>query len=416
MSKGNDISTEIFVSGGGLTGLATALALGGPASPCRFKVTLADAGDPAAQRHTVFDGRASAITASARQMFKTLGVWDALQPHAQPMNEIVVTDSQLGAQERPTLLHFGEQQQPGQPASYMIENQHLYAALYDAAVQSDHVTILAHESVVAFDFDGPRAHAELQSGTNISAEVVAAADGRNSFARQSAGIKTLGWSYKQSGIVTTVAHERPHNGVAEENFLPAGPFAILPLPNNHASLVWTEEAHLAKQIMALDDKGFRAELEHRFGEHLGAIEPIGPRFSYPLALHLADRFSSNRLALLGDAAHVVHPIAGLGFNLALRDIAALADVLTEQARLGLDIGAVDALERYESWRRFDTVKVALMCDGLNRLFSNDIEPIRRLRDMGLEFVDRLDPAKRFFMREAAGLNGNLPSLMRGSGA
>ena len=412
MAKGNDISTEIFVAGGGLTGLTAALALGGPSSTCRFKVTLADAGDPVTQRHAEFDGRASAITASARQMFITLGVWDELEPHAQPMKEIVVTDSQLGTQNRPALLHFDERQHPGEPASYMIENRHLYAAFYDAAIASDDVTILAQESVTSYEFDGPRACAHLQSGAEVTAELVAAADGRNSFARQSAGIKTLGWAYKQNGIVTTVAHERPHHGVAEEHFLPAGPFAILPLPGNQSSLVWTEEAHRAKQIMALDDEGFRTELEHRFGEHLGEIEPVGPRHSYPLALHLADNFSSARLALLGDAAHVVHPLAGLGFNLALRDIAALADVLSEQARLGLDIGAVDALERYESWRRFDTVKVALMCDGLNRLFSNDIEPLRRLRDMGLEFVDRVEPAKRFFMREAAGMNGKLPSLMQ----
>jgi 2-octaprenyl-6-methoxyphenol hydroxylase len=413
MTKGNAISCEILIVGGGLTGLACAAALGGAGGGLAFDVVMVDAGEPADQRTAEFDGRASAITATAKRMFASLGVWDALALHAQPMTQIVVTDSTLDALARPALLHFGETSRPGEPASYMIENRHMYAALYACAAACENVRIISDRAVTKFDFEGTRATAQMDDGRIISAGIIAAADGRNSPTRHAAGIKTTGWTYPQMGIVTTVEHERPHNGVAEENFLPAGPFAILPLPGNRSSLVWSEEAAVAKKVMALGGQGFQAELERRFGGHLGAITPIGPRHCYPLILHITQSYVGQRMVLVGDAAHVVHPIAGLGFNLALRDIAALVDVLSEQARLGLDIGAVDCLEKYEHWRRFDTVKVALMSDGLNRLFSNDVEPLRRLRDMGLEMVDRFDPAKRFFMREAAGLNGNLPSLMRG---
>jgi len=413
MTKGNNISCEILIVGGGLTGLACAAALGAEGAGGPFDVVMVDAGNPADQRTSEFDGRASAITATGKRMFTALGAWEALAPHAQSMNEIVVTDSRLDAPARPALLHFGENAHPGEPASYMIENRHMYAALYDCASASKHVRIVSGRMVEQFEFEGARATATLDDGRIISANLIAAADGRNSPARHAAGIKTTGWSYPQMGIVTTVEHERPHNGVAEENFLPAGPFAILPLPGNRSSLVWSEEAAVARKVMELDAQGFQGELERRFGDHLGPVTPIGPRHCYPLILHITQSYVGSRLALVGDAAHVVHPIAGLGFNLALRDIAALVDVLGEQAKLGLDLGAVDCLEKYENWRRFDTVKVALMSDGLNRLFSNDLEPLRRVRDMGLEMVNRIDPAKRFFMREAAGLNGNLPSLMRG---
>ncbi|MGI9481170.1 MAG: FAD-dependent monooxygenase [Hyphomicrobiales bacterium] len=412
MNDGNGISCEILIVGGGLTGLAAACTLAGPANRFPFDVVMVDAGHPAAQHTAEFDGRASAITATGRRMFEALGIWQALEADAQPMNEIAVTDSRLDGGEKPEFLHFGEETQPGGPASYMIENRHMYGALYDKASTSKSLRIIARRNVEELNLDGPRASVRLDNGTAISCAVIAAADGRNSPARHSAGISTSGWSYPQMGIVTTVEHERPHNGVAEENFLPAGPFAILPLTGNRSSLVWTEQTVAAKKIMSLDEAGFKAELERRFGDHLGGLTIAGPRHAYPLAMHIADNFAGPRLALIGDAAHVVHPIAGLGFNLALRDIAALTDVLADQARLGLDIGAADCLEKYENWRRFDTVKVALMSDGLNRLFSNDFEPVRRLRDLGLGMVDKVEPAKRFFMREAAGLNGNLPSLMQ----
>lgn len=403
---------DILIVGGGLTGLAAAAALSAERNAPPFQLTLIDAGDPAKQREAAFDGRASAITATSKRMFKALGVWPALAADAQPMEKIVVTDSRLDAPARPALLQFGENDFPGEPSAYMIENRHLYAALYDHVVERDAVRFVTGVKATAFDFQAAHAGVQLEDGSRHSASLIAAADGRGSRLRQEAEIETVNWAYPQSGIVTTVEHAKPHQGRAEENFLPAGPFAILPLKGNRSSLVWTEESDVAARIMELDDAGFRAELVRRFGAHLGEVVPVGPRFSYPLSMHVARTYVAPRLALLGDAAHGIHPIAGLGFNLALRDVAALADVLQTKARLGLDIGSEAVLQDYEAWRRFDNLKVALMSDGLNRLFSNDIQALRAARDLGITVVNQLAPLKRFFMREAAGLNERLPSLMR----
>ncbi len=403
---------DIVIVGGGLTGLATAAALSAERNAPPFQVTMIDAGDPAKQREAAFDGRASAITATSKRMFKALGVWPALAGDAQPMEKIVVTDSRLDAPARPALLQFGESDFPGEPSAYMIENRHLYAALYDRVVDRGVVRLVTGARATEFGFDTGQAVVDLEDGARHSASLIAAADGRSSRLRQTAGIETVNWGYPQSGIVTTVEHARPHHGRAEENFLPAGPFAILPLKGNRSSLVWTEETEVAERIMQLDDAGFKAELVRRFGAHLGEVVPVGPRFSYPLSMHVARSYVAPRLALLGDAAHGIHPIAGLGFNLALRDVAALADVLQAKARLGLDIGSEAVLQDYEAWRRFDNLKVALMSDGLNRLFSNDNQALRAARDLGITVVNHLAPLKRFFMREAAGLNERLPSLMR----
>ena len=403
---------DILIVGGGLTGLAAAAALSAGRSGAGFHITLIDAGDPAKQRQAEFDGRASAITATSKRMFKALGLWPALAGDAQPMEKIIVTDSRLDAPARPALLQFGEGDFPGEPSAYMIENQHLYGALYDYVAGCDGVQIVPGERASGFAFKGPLATVHLEGGGVLGAPLIAAADGRGSPLRAAAGIETVNWAYPQRGIVTTVEHAKPHHGRAEENFLPAGPFAILPLKGNRSSLVWTEEAHIAEEIMQLGDVGFRHELVRRFGEHLGEVVPVGPRFSYPLSMHVARTYVAPRLALLGDAAHGIHPIAGLGFNLALRDVAALSDVLNAQARLGLDIGSEAVLEDYEAWRRFDNLKVALMSDGLNRLFSNDNRALRAARDLGITMVNQLSPLKRFFMREAAGLNERLPSLMR----
>lgn len=403
---------DILIVGGGLTGLAAAAALTADRLGPPFRVMLIDAGDPAKQRDAAFDGRASAITATSKRMFKALGIWPALAGDVQPMEKIVVTDSRLDAPVRPGLLQFGETDFPGEPSAYMIENRHLYAALYDHVVDSDALQVFTHARASSFDFDGSIAAVHLEDGNLHTAPLVAAADGRGSPIRAAAGIETVNWSYPQSGIVTTVEHAKPHQGRAEENFLPAGPFAILPLRGNRSSLVWTEDSQVAERIMQRDDEGFRTELVRRFGSHLGEVVPVGPRFSYPLSMHVARSYSAPRVALLGDAAHGIHPIAGLGFNLALRDVAALADVLQEKVRLGLDIGSQAVLEDYEAWRQFDNLKVALMSDGLNRLFSNDNQALRAARGLGITMVNQLAPLKRFFMREAAGLNERLPSLMR----
>jgi 2-octaprenyl-6-methoxyphenol hydroxylase len=247
----------------------------------------------------------------------------------------------------------------------------------------------------------------------VVARLLVAADGAHSKIRERADIASHGWSYDQSAIVTTVAHERDHHGRAEEHFLPAGPFAILPLTGRRSSIVWTEERQEAERIVALADEDFHAELERRFGLHLGEIEAVGPRRVHPLGLSVARAFIEDRVALVGDAAHVIHPIAGQGLNMGLKDAAALAEVIVDAARLGLDPGSLAVLERYQRWRRFDTMAMGVATDGLNRLFSNRSDVLRLARDVGLGLVDRLPALKHFFIREAAGLVGEVPKLLKG---
>jgi 2-octaprenyl-6-methoxyphenol hydroxylase len=406
---------DIAVCGAGLNGLAAALALGGPGNRTPLKVALVDARDPALARDGGFDGRASAITQAARRMFEAMEVWQAIAPHAEPMREIIVTDGKADGP-RPALLNFGAEHQPGGPSAYMVENRHLMSALQEAVRHAPAITLKMGHAVSDFSFTGPLAQLHLACGETIAARLCVAADGRNSPARKASGIETIGWAYGQSGIVTTVSHEAPHGGRAEEHFLPSGPFAILPLPANRSSLVWTEATAEAERLVALPDPEFMSELKRRFGGHLGEVRLAGPRQAWPLGLFIAKSLTAPRLALLGDAAHVVHPIAGLGFNLGLRDAAALADAVMGQFRLGLDPGGPQALQAYERWRKLDTMMVAAATDGLNRLFSNDVEALRFIRDAGLSVVERVDPLKRFFMREAAGLSGQLPRLMMGEPA
>jgi 2-octaprenyl-6-methoxyphenol hydroxylase len=404
-----EIRSDILIVGGGLTGLAAAVALAGPAASTPAQVIVIDPGEP----RDNYAGRATAITASSKRMCETLGAWEAIAAHAQPMTEIIVTDSRLGAERRPTLLHFGEADRHGEPSAYMVENRYLIAAFDAVAQASANIEIHTHRAAEDFSFGPGLARVRAADGTIYIANLVIAADGRDSPARRSAGIKTFGWSYGQSGIVVTVAHDLPHHGQAEEHFLPAGPFAILPLTGNRSSLVWTEAGDAAQRLVALNDEDFLAELKLRFGSHRGALRLDGPRYAFPLALQIAQELSGPRLALAGDAGHVIHPIAGLGFNLGLRDVARLAECVAEAMRLGLDPGAPSVLQAYNRWRRFDTVMTAAAMEGINRLFSNDNAALRALRDLGLRAVDRLAPLKPFFMREAAGEVGQLPKLMRG---
>ena len=406
---------DIAISGSGLNGLAAAVALGGPGNRTPLQVVLIDQKDPAEFRDAAFDGRSSAITEAARRMFEAMGLWDRLAPHAEAMREIIVTDGKA-AEPRPALLNFGAPHQPGRPSAYMIENRHIYAALHDAALASPCISLRTGSAVVGHEYGKAAVQLTLASGDMVKARLLIAADGRNSAARKAAGIETFGWAYGQSGIVTTVTHDAPHGGRAEEHFLPAGPFAILPLPGNRASLVWTEKTETADRLVKLSDEDFIRELKIRFGTHLGDVRLEGPRHAWPLGLFLAKSFIGPRLALIGDAAHVVHPIAGLGFNLGLRDVAALADAVMASFRIGLDPGGPQALEAYSNMRRTDTFLVAIATDGLNRLFSNDVEALRLIRDAGLAMVEKIDPLKRFFMKEAAGLSGALPRLMMGEPA
>jgi len=397
---------DVVIAGGGFAGLALALALRQGLGNS-FRVVVADPAFAAGARP---DLRASAIAAAARRMLEALGAWDAVRTQAQPILDMVVTDSKLEHALRPVFLTFAGEIEEGEPFAHMIENAPLNAALA-AKARAQGIELRA-TAVTGFAHEVSRITVSLADG-EVSAALLVAADGAKSRVREQAGIATHGWNYGQSAIVTTVAHERPHEGRAVEHFLPAGPFAILPLTGDRSSLVWTETDTEAARIVALPDDGFHAELERRFGLQLGDIGVAGPRRAYPLGLFIARAFFAERIALVGDAAHVIHPIAGQGLNMGLRDVAALAETLVDAARLGLDIGGADVLERYQRWRRFDTAAMGVATDGLNRLFSNESDVLRLMRDVGLGLVDRMPALKSFFIREAAGVTGDVPKLLRG---
>jgi 2-octaprenyl-6-methoxyphenol hydroxylase len=404
---------DVLIGGAGFAGLALAIALRQSLAPS-FSVTVADPALAGAAK----DGRASAIVAAARRLFETIGVWQDVE--AQPILDMVVTDSRLTDAVRPIFLSFDGDVEPGEPFAHMVENGPLLKAL--AAKAKDEGVTLAPAAVTDLEFATDRAtgraNVRLSNGDALAARLLVAADGARSAIRERAGIASHGWSYGQSAIVTTVAHERDHHGRAEEHFLPAGPFAILPLTRDAAgghrsSIVWTEESQAAARIVALSEEEFHAELERRFGLHLGEVAAVGPRRVLPLGLSVARAFVAARLALVGDAAHVIHPIAGQGLNMGLKDVAALAEVIVDAVRLGLDPGALAVLERYQRWRRFDTMAMGIATDGLNRLFSNQSDALRLVRDVGLGLVDRLPALKHLFIREAAGLVGEVPKLLRG---
>ena len=407
MNKRQGHQAEVVVGGAGFAGLALAIALRqGLGDP--FTVTVAD---PALAHARSKDPRASAIAAAARRLFAAIEVWDAVAENAQPILDMVVTDSKLDDAVRPTFLTFGGEVEGGEPFAHMIENRHLVDALAEKA-KSLGVELRA-TPVAGFDAEANSIKVQFAGDKTIAARLLVGADGAHSLIREQAGIATHGWNYGQSAIVTTVAHERDHNGRAEEHFLPAGPFAILPLTGRRCSIVWTETSGEAQRIVALADNEFHAELEKRFGLQLGDIEIVGPRRAFPLGLFTARTFIGQRLALVGDAAHIIHPIAGQGLNMGLRDVAALAEAIADAARLGLDPGGPEVLERYQRWRRFDTMTMGVATDGLNRLFSNHSDALRLARDIGLGLVERMPMLKRMFIREAAGFTGDVPKLLRG---
>ena len=398
---------SIVIGGGAFAGLGLALALRqglGPDVP----IVVAD---PAFAMRPSRDPRASAIVAACRRLFEVVGVWDQVAESAQPILDMVVTDSNLGDAIRPVFLTFAGEVEPGEPFAHMVENRHLINALVTRAeaegVELNAVAVSAYES----NAEGTRV--TLSDGRVIDASLLVAADGAKSKLRERAGIATHGWDYDQSGIVVTVGHERDHQGRAEEHFLPAGPFAILPLKNNRSSLVWTESRREAARIVELPDNKFQAELERRFGLHLGEVKALDKPRAFPLGYFVARSFIAERLALVGDAAHVIHPIAGQGLNMGLKDAAALAEVTVDAARLGIDHGQADVLERYQRWRRFDTVAMGVATNSLNMLFSNKSALLRTVRDIGLGLVDRVPPLKSAFIRQAAGLSGEVPRLLRG---
>ncbi|MEI9885313.1 MAG: FAD-dependent monooxygenase [Rhizomicrobium sp.] len=403
---------DVIIGGGGMVGLTLAIALakGG------LDVVVADPVPQAAALDAAFDGRVSALAYAAVRMYGALGVWEYLAPDAQPINDILVTDGRIGGEPSPFSLHFDAAEVGAPSLGHIVENRHIRRGLFAAAATLPNLRLVAPAALVDLKAETHGIAATLANGERIDAALAVAADGRDSPMRDLMGLQVIAWSYPQSGIVATVAHEKPHNGVAYEHFLPSGPFAILPMTGNRSSLVWTEDEKLAPGMMKLEADDFDAEIAKRFGAHLGATRAAGPRWSYPLKFHLARGFVAPRFALCGDSAHGIHPIAGQGLNLGLKDAAALSEVVLDAARLGLDIGLSGTLGKYERWRRFDSFALSVATDGLNRLFSNDIAPLRLLRDVGMGLVDSIGPARRFFMRHAGGDVGRLPRLMKGEAA
>jgi 2-octaprenyl-6-methoxyphenol hydroxylase len=410
------LEADVAIVGAGPAGatLALGLAQGG------LRPVLIDRAPLADQLEPTFDGRAWAIAYSAFRQWRALGVGARLEPLAQRIEQILVTDGgrpgASAAAPTPFLLRFDAEEIKdrcdGEPLGYMLENRAVRLVLGEAVRQAG-IEVVAPARITGATFSGAHASLSLEDGRIVRARLACAADGRGSSLRQAGGIGAIGWPYRQGGVVATVELGRPHGGVAYEHFLPAGPFAILPLTEDRASLVWTERQDAAQALMAASPEAFQSHLDRRFGGLLGGAEALPGRFNYPLAMELAERLCAPRLALLGDAAHGVHPIAGQGLNLGLKDAAALAETLVDASRLGEDIGSLPVLERYAAWRRFDNMTLAAGMDAFVRLFSNDNPLLRVARGAGMSLVGAIGPARRFFMQEAGGAVGDLPRLLRG---
>lgn len=423
MSNANGSNAEgaiydVAIIGGGLVGAVAALCFarfGGAG----FRTGLFDRGVLDAPHMGA--GRAYALSESSRAILDVLGLWDEMAPHAQPILDIEISDSDLDSPFRPVFLEFSGEIALGKPGSYIIQHEHLarpiYAAVRDVAAQNDGradgLDVYENAGLSGLECSARYAELSFEDGRAVRAGLCIGADGRGSAVREFADIKVHRSDYNQDGIVVTVELDTPHEGKAVQHFLPSGPFAILPLPGDRASLVWTEKRELAAGFCALSDEDFVLEVNKRFSPKFGTVKLAGPRRHFPLSLLLAHSFIGDRIALIGDAAHGVHPLAGQGMNIGLRDVAALVEVAVETKRLGLDIGGEVALERYQQWRRFDGVMSAFAMDGLNRLFVSEQPLVREVRDFGLRLVDRLPPLKEFFVKEAAGINGDVPLLMQG---
>jgi 2-octaprenyl-6-methoxyphenol hydroxylase len=404
-----DERVDCCIVGGGMTGLTLAAALGSVG----LTVVLVDRADPASMANAAFDGRTTAIAHGSKAALDGIGAWAGMAEGAEPILDIRVSDGNS-----PLFLHFDHTAVGDAPMGFIAENQVIRQALTDRLATLETVSIRAPVSVDGYEAGDGQVTVKLADGGAVRASLLVAADGARSPLREQAGIRCTQWSYKQSAIICNMFHERPHRGVAHERFLPTGPFAVLPLTDDgqgrhRSSIVWTEKTELTSGYMALDDDAFTAQLAARFGPYYGEVSVAGPRAAYPLQLQHADRYIAPRMAFVGDAAHVIHPIAGQGWNLGLRDVAALAEVMVDARRLGLDVGSQDVLARFQRWRRFDNVLLAGMTDALTRLFSNDIAPIRAVRDLGLGAVNTVPPLKRLFIRHAMGTVGQLPRLVKG---
>ncbi len=398
---------DILIVGGGLNGPALALAL----AQTGFQVMVIDSQPVQVCTDPGFDGRSYALALASCRFLRAIGIWDAVADHAQPMLEIKVTDGRAGEGSSPWMMHFDHAEIEEGPMGHLVEDRHLRGAFLDTLTARG-IGHLAGETVVSQMVTPQGISVTLASGRVLTAALLIGADGRSSGTAVRAGIKRMGWGYDQTAIVCAVEHHLPHHGIAHQFFMPPGPLAILPLTGNRSSVVWSETTARAAQIMTLDDAGFLDALRPAFGSFLGEIRLVGARFTYPLGLTLAQSFIAPRLALVGDAAHGVHPIAGQGLNSGLRDVAALAEVLGDARRRGEDIGSAQTLARYQQWRRFDTTTLAIATDTFNRLFSNNNPLLRAARDVGMGIVNAVPGLRRGAIREAAGLTGDLPRSMR----
>lgn len=397
--------SDVVIVGGGMVGLTQALAL----ASAGLSVVVVEKQTPTDTTHATYDGRVTSVSYGSYAMFDRLGVWRHLSSdQAEPILEIRVSDAGM-----PFFLHFDHTDVGDRPFGYMVENRHIRHALHKEVKATAGIELVAPADVASVRRETGTTVTELTDGHRFVAPLVIGAEGRQSPLRKEAGIRVLSWSYDQTAIVCIVKHELPHDGVAKEHFLPTGPFALLPMSGNRSALVWTEPTEHVAELIALPDDDFDAEILARAGDHWGDMHCDSPRWSYPLGLQNAERYIDQRLALVGDAAHAMHPLAGQGLNLGLRDVAALAEIIVDTARLGLDHGDARVLRRYQRWRRFDALTMLLMTDGLNRLFSTDIGPVRLARSLGLGVVNAIPPAKRFFERHAAAMSGDLPKLIRG---
>jgi 2-octaprenyl-6-methoxyphenol hydroxylase len=407
--RGMTHDADIVIVGGGLNGPCLALAC----AQAGLSSIVIDALPEDVRSGTGFDGRSYALALASVRMLTALGLWDGLADHAQPILQIKASDGRAGEGAAPFFLQFDSAELEEGPMGHMLEDRHLRRALLDAMAAEPQITHRPGATVIAQATGDGAACVTLEDGKQLTGRLLVGADGRRSGTAARAGIKRIGWDYGQTALVCAIAHELPHHGIAHQFFMPSGPLAILPLPGNRSSIVWSESHADAKRLMATDDAAFLDHLRPRFGDFLGEISLAGHRYSYPLSLSIANALVSERLALVGDAAHGVHPIAGQGLNLGLRDVGALAEVVADAARRGEDIAAADVLARYQSWRRFDTAALAMATDGVNRLFSNDNPGLRLIRDLGMGAVSAVPALRRAFMRQAAGLTGDVPRLLQG---
>ena len=401
------IDTDIAIVGGGLNGPILALAL----AQAGIKSVVIDALTTKVRKNASFDGRSYAVALTSQRLLNNIGLWSNIKDNAQAMLEIKVSDGRAGEGPSPFFMHFDHAEIEDGPMGYMVQDRYLRRALLDAMAENPNVTHIQGETVVGQDVISGGVSVTLSSGKKISARALIGCDGRGSGTAERAGIKRIGWGYGQTALVCAIEHEKPHGGIAHQFFMPTGPLAILPLTGNRSSIVWSETEANATAFNALSDAEYLTMLRPRFGNFLGEISLAGARFSYPLALSITDRLVADRTALVGDAAHGLHPIAGQGLNAGMRDIAALVQIITEAQKRGEDYGSLAVLKRYEEWRRFDNTALALATDTFNKLFSNDNPVLRLGRDLGMGLINKLPGLRRGFIREAAGLSGDLPVLM-----